>query len=178
MTDRKFAFLAPLALALAVAGCGPSQKEQLAADYCPQPFEVQDAATLTRFAPGSGHDPRNVMFEAGLLDSSASCSLGKRQMNVDLVVRIAVSPGPAVSRGVTSVPYFVRVIDGSGRIVQGQEFNADFELSPSSGRRGSKEELSLTLPFEKPADTVNYRIAVGLKPTPEELEYNRRNAGR
>jgi hypothetical protein len=118
------------------------------------------------------------MFEAGLLDSTASCSLGKRQMNVDLVIRIVVSPGPAVGSNVTSVPYFVRVLDGSGRIVQGQEFNADFELTPSSGRRGSKEELSLTLPFEKPADTADYRIAVGLKPTPEELEYNRRNAGR
>ena len=178
MTDRKFVSLAPLALALVVCGCGPSNKEQLAADYCPQPFQVQDAQSLTRFAPGSSHDPRDVMFEAGILNSSAACSLGKQQMNVNLVIQIAVTPGPAVSKGVTSVPYFVRVLDGTGRIVQGQEFNADFDLGPSSGRRGSKEELSLTLPFEKPAEAASYRIAVGLKPTPDELEYNRRNAGR
>jgi len=178
MTDRKFVSLARLALALAVCSCGPSNKEQLAADYCPQPFQVQDAQALTRFAPGTGHDPRDVMFEAGLLNSSAACSLGRQQMNVNLVIQIAVTPGPAVGKGVTSVPYFVRVLDGTGRIVQGQEFNADFDLSPSSGRRGSKEELSLTLPFEKPAEAASYRIAVGLKPTPDELEYNRRNAGR
>jgi len=178
MIDRKFVSLAPLALAFAVCGCGPSNKEQLAADYCPQPFQVQDAQSLTRFAPGSGRDSRDVMFEAGLLNSSASCSLGKQQMNVNLVIQIAVTPGPAVGKGVTSVPYFVRVLDGTGRIVQGQEFNADFDLGPSTGRRGSKEELSLTLPFEKPAEAASYRIAVGLKPTPDELEYNRRNAGR
>jgi hypothetical protein len=178
MIDRKLIPLAPLVLALALGGCGRSEKAQLAADYCPQPFQVQDTRTLTRFAPGSGHDARDVMFEAGLLDATASCSLGKRQMDVDLVIRLAVNPGPAAGKGVTSVPYFVRVLDGSGRIVQGQEFNADFELSPSGARRGSKEELSLTLPFEKPADAASYRIAVGLKPTPEELEYNRRSAGR
>lgn len=178
MIKRKFVSLASLVLAFALAGCGPSEKEQLAADYCPQPFQVQDARTLTRFAPGSGRDPRDVMFEAGLLGATATCSLGKRQMDVDLVIRLAVSPGPAVGRGVTSVPYFVRVLDANGHILQGQEFNADFELSPSGGRRGSKEQLSLTLPFQKPSDTVNYRIAVGLKPTPDELEYNRRNAAR
>ncbi|MBS0222088.1 MAG: hypothetical protein JSR91_15240 [Proteobacteria bacterium] len=173
MTNRKFVYLAPLALAVAVSGCGRSEREQLAADYCPQPFQVQDVRTLTRFAPGAGRDPRNVVFEAELLDSAAECSLGKRQMNVNLVMRIAVTPGPAATRGTTSVPYFVRVIDGTGRIVQGQEFNADFDLSPSGARRGSKEELSLTLPFEKPSDAASYRIAVGLKPTPEELDYNR-----
>jgi hypothetical protein len=69
----------------------------------------------------------------------------------------------------TSVPYFVRVIDSSGAIVQGQEFTADFRLSPSNPRGTSQEELSLTL-----SRSVAYRIAVGLKPTREELEYNRR----
>ena len=178
MIARKFAPLAPLVLALAVGGCGRSDKEQLAADYCPRPFQVQDTQTLTRFAPGSAQDPRNVVFEAGLLNTRAACSLGKRQMDVNLILQIAVTPGPAVGNGAVSVPYFVRVLDGSGRIVQGQEFNADFNLSGAGARRGSQEELTLTLPFEKPADTVNYRIAVGLKPTPEELEYNRRSGRR
>ena len=174
MTGLKFAPLAPALLALALAGCsGRSAKEQIAADYCPRPFQVQDAETLTRFRPGSGHDPRDVVFDAALTSATAKCSLGKHQMDVDLVLLVAATPGPSVGNS-TSVPYFVRVLDAGGRIVQGREFNADFSLSRSGSRRVSKEELSLELPYDKPADAAGYRIAVGLKPTMEELEYNRR----
>jgi hypothetical protein len=177
MIARKFVSLAPTLLALALAGCGNSAKEQLAADYCPRPFEVQDTQTLTRFKAGSTHDPRDIVFDAALMGATATCSLGKKQMDVDLVLRVAVSPGPAVGDGVTSVPYFVRVLDASGRIVQGREFNADFKLSSSGPRRASQEELTLGLPYDKPADAAGYRIAVGLKPTPEELDYNRSRGG-
>ena len=38
----------------------------------------------------------------------------------------------------------------------------------------SIEEISLTLPYDNPSDLGGYRIAVGLKPTQEELQYNRR----
>ena len=62
-----------------------------------------------------------------------------------------------------------RVIDGSGTIVQGQEFTADFRLTAASPRGTSQEKLSLSLPRDG-----SYRIAVGLKPTAEELNYNRR----
>jgi hypothetical protein len=174
MIDRKLVSLAPMLMALVLAGCGPSAKEQMATDYCPRPFEVQDVQTLTRFAPGSGGDPRDMVFEAELVGAGTGCSLGKNQMNVNLVLRVAANPGPAAARGVTSVPYFVRVLDANGKIVQGQEFNADFQLTPSGPRRVSQEELTLTLPFQKPADAASYRIAVGLKPTQQELEYNRR----
>ncbi len=174
MIDRKLVSLAPAMLALALGGCGPSNKEQLAADYCPNPFQVQDTQSLTRFTPGSRHDPRDIVFEAALISATTACSLGKSQMDVNLVIRVAVNPGPSVGSGVTSVPYFVRVLDASGRITQGQEFNADFNLTPSGPRRVSQEELTLTLPFAKATDVASYRIAEGLKPTQEELDYNRR----
>ena len=56
----------------------------------------------------------------------------------------------------------------------GQDFTADFKLSSASPRGQSQEELNLTLPFSQISELGSYRIAVGLKPSPEELEYNRR----
>jgi hypothetical protein len=76
------------------------------------------------------------------------------------------------------VPYFVRVLDGRGTILQGQDFVAEFRLSASSPRGESREELALTLPISQAGASSGYRIAVGLRPSPEELNYNRREAGR
>jgi hypothetical protein len=76
------------------------------------------------------------------------------------------------------VPYFVRLIEGSGGIAQGQDFNADYRLSTASPRGASIEEITLTIPFNSPSDLGAYRVAVGLKPTPDELEYNRRAVAR
>ena len=71
--------------------------------------------------------------------------------------------------GRTSVPYFVRVLDSANNVVQSQDFTADFRLSANNPRGSSQEELTLTL-----STAGAYRIAIGLKPTPEELNYNRR----
>jgi hypothetical protein len=179
MIPSKFIRRAPVALvlaalALAVAGCGPSAKEEIAATYCPIPFSVQDAVSLTRFRAGSGRDPGDVVFEAGLGEASSACTLGKAQMELTLRVQVAAVAGPAVGGGAVSVPYFVRVLNASGAIVQGREFEATFKLSAARPRGASMEELTLRLPFDKPSDVAAYRIAVGLKPTPEELDYNRR----
>ena len=178
MIHGRPAFLAPLVLALVVAGCGGrSAKEQAAAMYCPTPYTVQDAQSLTRFKPGPGHDPRDVEFQAVLSGATVACSLGNGRMEVDLKMRVTASAGPSVLPGVLQVPYFVRVIDGSGAVLQGRDFAAGFRLSTANPRGASLEELTLTLYYNKPADLGAYRIAVGLKPTQEELEYNRRSGG-
>jgi hypothetical protein len=88
-------------------------------------------------------------------------------------MRIAVAAGPSVSAGTTSVPYFVRVLDSSGAVTQGTQYTADFRLNASRPSATAQEELTLRLP----GDGGGYRIAVGLKPTAEELNYNRRGRG-
>lgn len=178
MTSKKFALSAPVAgsvaLALFLAGCGGGSSADEARAYCPQPFTVQDAGRLTHFRDGPGRDPRDVEWAAQLGAVRAACTLRKTQMEVTLVMRIAVVAGPSVAAGTTRVPYFVRVLGSQGTVVQGQDFLADYKLTAASPRAGSQEELSLTLPYSKLADLNGYRIAVGLKPTAAELDYNRR----
>ena len=45
-------------------------------------------------------------------------------------------------------------------------------------RGQSQEELNLTLPFSQIQELGSYRIAVGLRPSQDELEYNRRQGQR
>ena len=105
-------------------------------------------------------------------------SVSRDRMDVELKLLVAVNAGPSVAPGTSSVPYFVRVVDASGNVRDGRDFNADFKLSTANPRGQSVEELTLTLPFATQADLGGYRIAVGLKPTQEELQYNRRAASR
>jgi hypothetical protein len=163
MTHGKFVVFA---LALTLAACGGSSDVNYA---CPQPFTVQDAERLTHFQDGPGRDPRDIAYEASIVGSATKCSLSRNRVDVTLFLRLLVSAGPAAGTGRTSVPYFVRVLDSANNVVQSQEFSAEFRLTSSNPRGSSQEELTLTLPLDG-----GYRIAVGLKPTPEELNYNRR----
>ena len=176
MTIGKFASFTLAALVL--AGCGSSAKDQQAASYCPQPLTVQDAQSLTRFKEGAGRDPRDVMFEASLVNAGTKCQMGRNKLEVDVLLRIAVNAGPSVGTGVTRVPFFVRVLDANGAVVQGSDQLADYKLSAASPRGLSQEEMAVGLPFSNLADLGGYRIAVGLKPSPQELDYNRRSGAR
>ena len=178
MMNVRPAFAAPLVLALLLAGCGGKTKEEAAVGtYCPNPFVVQDAQSLTRFKPGPGRDPRDIAFQASLTGTGVECEIGRGKLEVNLKLRVAVDAGPSVAAGTTSVPYFVRLLSGSD-IAEGQDFNATFKLSTANPRGASVEEITLTLPYNRPSDLGAYRVAVGLKPTQEELEYNRRAAQR
>jgi hypothetical protein len=175
---KAYLFLA-LTVPFLLAGCGGrSSKDDVTAAYCPQPMTVQDAQRITRFKDGPGRDPRDVVYEAALVQTAVGCTMKSNMMDVDVVLRIVANAGPSVAQGATAVPYFVRVLDGRGNIVQGTDFVADFKLSTSNPRGASQEELTVHLPFQSVADVAAFRIAVGLKPSAAELQYNRRATAR
>ncbi|HYC65887.1 MAG TPA: hypothetical protein VEC14_14250 [Reyranellaceae bacterium] len=176
---RKPVLFLALPLALALGACGGGKTDDTAQAFCPQPMTVGDAQRLTRFKPGvAANDPRDVVFEATLNAAGTACERRANEMEIDLKLRIVVQAGPSVSAAPANVPYFVRILDGRGAVVQGQDFVADYRLSATNPRAGSLEELTLRLPFREISEIAAYRVAVGLKPTPQELQYNRRAAQR
>jgi hypothetical protein len=183
MIDYRCVFLVPAALILALSGCGwfggsNKEKEASAAAYCPTPLSVQDASRLTRFKAGAGRDPRDVAFEAALVQTNAACSINRKTMDISVFMQIAVNAGPSLGPGVTRVPFFVRVMDANGTVIVGRDEFADYKLSAGSPRGMSREELGIKIPFNQVSDIGAYKIAVGLLPTPDELEFNRRAAAR
>ncbi len=179
MKISRVGVLVPVALAFALAGCGGrSDKEAAAASYCPVPLAVQDAQRLTRFKPGGGRDPRDVAFEAALVETNAACSISRQTMDISVYMQIAVNAGPSVGAGTTRVPFFVRVLNANGAVVVGRDEFADYKLSASSPRGLSREELGIKIPYNSIGDIASYRIAVGLLPTPDELEFNRKSTAR
>jgi len=179
MNLRLPSLLALAMCAAGLAGCGRSTEERsnLRA-ACPQAMRVQDATTLTRFRPGAGRDRTDVMFEAEVGKVDVACNPRKNRVDVDLTMEIVVAEGPALRERVANVGYFVRLLDASGNIVQGRNFAADYKFAGNRKREGSSEQIALNIPLAEGQAGGSYTIAVGLLPTPEELDYNRRGGGR
>ena len=139
---------------------------------------MQDAQRLTRFKEGPGRDPRDVMFEASIVSAGTTCQLGRNKLEVDVMLRIAVNAGPSVGTGVTRVPFFVRVIDANGTVVQGSDQLADYKLSAASPRGLSQEEMAVGLPFSNFGGSRRLSHRRRPEALPQELDYNRRSGAR
>ncbi len=178
MTLRLAGLLASALVAAGLAGCGPSvaERSNLRAS-CPQAMRVQDAATLTRFKPGAGRDRTDVLFQADIGKVDVACSPRKNRVDVDLTLQIVVAEGPALKERVANLGYFVRLLDPSGNIVQGRNFTADYRFAGNRTREASSEQIALNIPLAEGQAGGAFTIAVGLLPTPEELDFNRRGGG-
>ncbi len=175
MKVRLLTLLAPGALAAGLAACGPSTQEVSdLRQACPQAMRVQDAATLTRFRPGGGRDRTDVMFQAELGKVDIACDPRRGSVYVELTLDIVVNEGPALTDRTANVGYFVRLMDPAGTVVQGRNFSADYRFSGNRNRQGSSEQLTLNVPLREGQQGGAFTVAVGLLPTPEELEFNRR----
>jgi hypothetical protein len=178
MNLRPLTLLAPGLVALGLAGCGPSlsEKSELVAS-CPQVMRVQDTTSLTRFRPGAGRDRTDVLFQARIGKTEIACDPRRDRVIVELTVEITVNEGPAARDHLANVGYFVRILDPAGTVVQGRNFTADYKFEGNRTSAASSEQLTLTIPLAQGLKGGAYTVAVGLLPTPEELDYNRRGGG-
>lgn len=157
-----------LASAAVLSACG--SKPDAA---CPRGVIPADAAKVTHFRDGPGHDLIDVVNEGEIQNILVQCTYDKKVINVDLQVAIVASRGPADRTRVADFEYFVAIVDPQDKILAKQPFKVHFEFKDNRNHLGTVEQLVPKIPVEDVLKGPQYQIIVGFQLTPDELAWNR-----
>ncbi len=182
------AVLAPVALALLLAGCADMRKSMFGKAVppppCPRVSILPDAETITTFKAGPGRDLIDVVGEGQLVDAIGACEhkIDKETdagtLDIELQVAMEARRGPAERDHRVSLDYFVTLLDGaSTAILQKNTFRVTVEFP---GNRSVAQVLDspvgLTIPLKAGQRGADFQILLGFQLTPDELEFNRQSA--
>ena len=165
-----------LLAALPLAACGTDTKDL---PPCPRVSVLADAAKMTRFRPGEGRDPTDVVMRAEFLSYRGSCTYDaeKKMAKLSLQVGIGVERGPAAASRQQSLAYFVAIPafypDPKGR----SEMQVVIDFPEKSDRvRYTDEEVEVAIPVATLKDLPKYEVFLGLQLDHAALDYNRRHS--
>ena len=176
----RLAVLAVCLLGL-VACAGSSER----APACPRAAVLNDAATMTRFAPGGGRDPLDIDFDVEIADLASGCQFDKKGKAVDRLV-VAVAPvlittrGPANASRKAEYVFFVSLIGPDGDILSKQSFPVIVPFSGNQRQLTQREDdppVTIDIPLTRVEDALSYEVLIGLQLTEDELQYNRQRTG-
>ncbi|MDA0661223.1 MAG: hypothetical protein O3B08_00110 [Proteobacteria bacterium] len=158
-----------IAVGMLLAACAGEKDSRIA---CPDVDVLRGLGDVTRFNPGPGRDPTDVLLEAWIDRVGGSCQRDDENLLVDLAVRIVTRRGPANRTESATIPYFVAITDLQRNILSRQTFSAE---TPYVSRKSISFEdvLTLTIPLSPGVETDSFSIFVGLELSEEELRYNR-----
>ena len=173
--------LARLALAgtlVGLAGCGMFAKKE-PAPPCPRVSLVPDVGQAIGFREGPGRDLTDVRYRATIADAKGECSYGRNGLSVDMKVTIVAERGPASTPAPSELQYFVALVDPQRRILNKEIFTVKIAFASGQERGAVEDEITIGPARLPDRDTVpDYTILLGFQLSPEEIERNRRNAGR
>ncbi len=164
--------LAPLAAMALLAGCAASADRQ--APACPVLARLPDASTLTRYA-GPGRDLRDLVLSASIAQVPATCAEADAgHVRASLQVVVDLQRGPAATSAAAEVTYFVALVDAGG-VRDEQDYRVVGTFPPNvDNREVTSAPVELLLPVTPQKSAAAYRIFVGFRLSPEELEANRK----
>ncbi|HZH25570.1 MAG TPA: hypothetical protein VEY95_00145 [Azospirillaceae bacterium] len=142
---------------------------------CPQVGIVRDVASVTTFRPGSGRDPTDVVSRARIHDYGGRCAYEQGGVVVELDLKMAAQPGPAMSGNQATYTYFVAVLDGAQNVLAREQFPVQFEFKGPQPVQMT-EPLSPRIPLAAGVDGRGYEILVGWVVDAAQLEWNRTQA--
>lgn len=141
---------------------------------CPKVLRVDDAAKVIRFR-GEGRDLTDVVFEARIGAAAVGCEFDDNVLEVDLLVEIEASRGPAETRRSVDISYFVAVADRGRNIIAREAFENSLPFPGNKTRVALREQIEPRIPLQPGQNGSDFFIFVGIEVSKSELDYNRAN---
>ncbi|WP_282607565.1 hypothetical protein [Pelagibius sp. Alg239-R121] len=141
---------------------------------CPAAVVLKDADRLVKFQ-GNGRDLTDVLFELDVDEAQLVCEYDDDLIESALGIRFIVARGPADRERAASFRYFVAVATRDREILAREEFELTIPFEGNRTRVAALEEVFPNIPLRPGRDGEDYLVYIGIRLTPEELQYNRQN---
>ncbi|HYG85501.1 MAG TPA: hypothetical protein VD978_04515 [Azospirillum sp.] len=167
-----------MALALlALAGCSaPKGSEMVLA--CPKVGIVRELQEVTQFRPG-GKDATDMTARAALADYSGNCEYGSDGVTMNLNLFVVAERGPALQGDQATYQYFVAVARPGEDVPASKSlFDTTVQFPKGQTRVNYKEELTPKIPLPKDVNAKDWKVMVGFQLSPEQLDFNMKQAKR
>jgi hypothetical protein len=165
----------------ALTGCsmfGSGEKPGDIALACPKVGIVRELQEVTQFRPG-GKDMTDIASRAALTDYSGNCEYGSDGVTLNLNLFVLAERGPAMQGNQASYRYFVAVTRPDEDMPATKtEFESTVAFTKGQTRVVTKEELAPKIPLPKDINAKNWKVLVGFQLTPEQLDFNMKQAKR
>lgn len=155
---------------LALAACSGDEPVR----PCPQVTLLKDADRLVRFV-GEGRDLTDVEFEAALRQPFLSCEYDDNVIEANLSFVVVASRGPADDDRLAEITYSVGIAHLNQQDVTREQFTVQIPFEGNRTQVGAIEEVEPRIPLQAGETAFDYKIVIGLRLTPDELQYNQEN---
>ena len=148
---------------------------------CPNYFILEDAAALTQYREGPGHDITDVEFRAQIGEMELACltevdpDSNSGSMTIEVSPIIAAEIGPANQTESATIPYFVIVTDPNKEILYREELAVDVSFKLNKTQVIFKAPpTSIEIPITPTIRNKYYLIYSGFELTRDQVEDNRK----
>lgn len=161
-------------LALSVAACGALSPNK-PPPPCPPILVLKDAATVTRFVPGTGRDITDISFTGRITDFRAECKFEKdlSQVEIKMNVVFILTRGAGNKDRKAAFEYFVALPHFHPQPQGKKIFAKAGEFQANRARLGLLDDVTLVIPLARGTKRDDYRVFLGFQLSREEVERNR-----
>lgn len=160
-------------LLLPLSACGTNKDTDWSGD-CPTGAVLSEAATLTRFKPGQGKDPTDVVLTGEMQTPKLSCDYDKEsgKVEVSVSVPITVKRGPAAGNAPQKLSFFVAIVDTDSNVIVKHNYAREISLDENVFSLSESPDNTV-FNVAKDKKPVAYEVLIGFQLSRDELAYNR-----
>lgn len=165
--SKRYAALSLVACALIASGCSHEKEIQR---LCPQVAMVRDLQQIYDYGQNTPA-PSELVAVSAMQKIEGDCSYSDKGADVHFTLSLAAAKGPRLGGDKMSFPFFVALLDPSGKIVKKDMLTTNVAFASGEKRVDKQEELHVFIPLPDPkASAEGYRILTGFQLTQDQIE--------